>query len=619
MNDFTSISRILNGLSDDGTPGSPWCALVGSLQIAHRAHSIRNSTLTIIFTLVILGSATLSVVGQNPQSIINTKHNLSVGGLGEIRSTTEGDVCVFCHAPHNKSGPAPLWNHQMSTAAYTPYSSSTLKATVGQPTGASKLCLSCHDGTVAIGMVASRPTSIPMRQGVTAIPPGPSRLGTDLSAHHPISFTYDSSLVAAHGELHDPAMLIQEVRLDQSDQLQCTSCHDPHNNQYGKFLVKDNAASALCLDCHAPNQWAASIHATSPAAWNGTGQNPWPHTSGTTVAANACGNCHRPHDAGIKSQLLNFPTEEQNCYSCHSGTVAAKNIAGEFNKASVHPITQTTGIHNPTEDAINPPRHVECADCHNPHAAKNATASVPAASGSLSGVRGVNAAGAVVKPLQNEYELCFRCHGDSGNRGPARVPRQSVETNTRLEFDPASASFHPVVAVGKNASVPSLIPPWTAAGMIYCTDCHNNDQGPGVGGTGPKGPHGSAYVPLLERNLTLADFQTETFSAYALCYKCHDRNSILADQSFKEHKKHIVGEKTACTTCHDSHGVAANKALINFNTTYVTPFNGKIEFKSTGISSGNCTLTCHDAPHDAASYSAGMSSPLQKTFKPRRK
>jgi predicted CXXCH cytochrome family protein len=552
--------------------------------------------------------AALTVAGQNPNSIIYSKHNLSISSPGSIRAATESDICIFCHTPHNASGDGPLWNHQLSTAAYTPYTSSTLKATVGQPTGASKLCLSCHDGTVALGLVNSRTTPIAMQSGANTIPAGNTRIGTDLSAHHPVSFVYDSALATANGELRDPGALAPEVRLDRSGQLQCTSCHDPHNNQFGSFLVKDNNASALCQDCHVPNQWAASIHATATATWNGTGPNPWPHTAQTTVAANACESCHRPHAAQTPKRLLNFGTEEQNCFSCHSGTVAAQNLAAEFNKTSVHPVTQTTGVHDPTEDAINPPRHVECVDCHNPHAAKTAAATAPAAPGALTGVRGVNAAGAEVRELQNEYELCFRCHGDSTDRGPARVPRQFVETNTRLEFSPGNTSFHPVESIGKNASVPSLIVPWTTSSRTYCGDCHNNDQGAGAGGSGPKGPHGSAYVPLLERMLLLTDGTPYNPANFALCYKCHSSTVIDSElaSSWQFHKRHIEDFQAACTTCHDSHA-SSQPHLINFNPTYVLPYNGNLSFNSTGPNHGNCTLTCHDGsgqnkPHAPKSY-----------------
>jgi predicted CXXCH cytochrome family protein len=558
-------------------------------------------------------------------TILNSKHDLSAAGPGDIRATTETEVCFFCHTPHRGTGDTPLWNHTLGTTSYRLYESSTTKATIGQPTGASKLCLSCHDGTVALGMVRSRSTAIAMRNGVTRMPSGPSNLGTDISDDHPVSFTYDNTLVAANGQLKDPATLTDKVRLDHDKQLQCTSCHDPHNNQYGKFLVQDNRGSALCVACHSPTYWQDSSHRNSNKTWNGTGINPWPHTAYTTVADNGCENCHAPHTAGTKPRLLNFADEERNCFSCHSGNVAVKNIQSEFNKFSVHPILNTTGVHDPVEDPVNAPRHVECADCHNPHAAKGTTASAPNAPGALAGVKGINASGGTINAVASEYELCFRCHADSLARGSAKVDRQFVQTNTRLEFQPSNASFHPIESIGRNSIVPSLIAPWTSGSRMYCTDCHNNDQGPGAGGTGPKGPHGSTYAPLLERQLILTDNNTENIANFALCYKCHSRDSILADDSFKAvnslgqsrgHRYHVVDQKTACTTCHDSHGVATVPHLINFNTGtgYVTASsNGRTEYISTGTGSGNCSVTCHGFDHAATSYPALSAAALLRS------
>ncbi len=377
--------------------------------------------------------------------------------------------------------------------------------------------------------------------------------------------------------------------------------------------MRDNHGSALCITCHDMNQWQVSSHATSPATWNGTGVNPWPNSSEKSVSANGCQNCHATHNAGTKPRLLTFADEEQNCYSCHSGNVASKNIAAEFNKMSVHPITANTGVHDPLEDAVNPTRrHVECADCHNGHAANAATAVAPNASGALAGVRGLNANGAVIQTVAREHELCFRCHADSLARGQARISRQFPQTNTRLAFSTANPSYHPVVASGKNPSVPSLLSPLTPSSVIYCTDCHNNDQGTKTGAGGPNGPHGSRFIPILERQLVIADFNIESISTYNLCYKCHSRDSILSDQSFPLHRKHIVEEKTACTTCHDSHGSANYKHLINFNRLYVTPSsNGRMEFSETRNRRSVCSLTCHNVDHNAASYEPGV-IPLQK-------
>lgn len=538
-------------------------------------------------------------------SIVASKHNLSVNGPGTVKAVTESEICIFCHTPHNGSREAPLWNRLSSGQTYTPYTSSTANAHPGQPTGESKLCLSCHDGTIALGTVHSRTGTIALRGGTTVLPAGNSLLGTDLSDDHPVSFPYDATLATTNGELRHPSTLTGAVRLDSNGQMQCTACHDAHNDQFGKFLVMDNTASALCSACHDKNFWTTSSHATSTKTWNGTGTDPWPHTTNATVQTNGCENCHRPHAAGNKPRLLNFPGEESNCLSCHSGTVAAKNLQPEFNKLSTHPIMATTGVHDPMEDPVNSSRHVECVDCHNPHAAKSQAASAPTASGDLAGVKGVSLSGATVDPLTNEYELCFRCHGDSTNRGPARVTRQTPQTNTRLEFQTSNASFHPVAGPGKNPNGPSLIAPMTTASVIYCTSCHNNNQGPGAGGTGPDGPHGSTFTPLLERRLEITDNQLESAAIYALCYKCHSRTSILNNQGFRYHKIHIVDVRSACTTCHDSHGSANSPHLINFNTTYVTKStsrNSGPTYTSTGVNRGVCTLTCHGKDHNPFNY-----------------
>jgi predicted CXXCH cytochrome family protein len=575
--------------------------------------TVRRARSWCLLLAVFLAAAEQLFVAVGAESVANSKHNLAITSPGDIKAVSETEICIFCHTPHQTAGEAPLWNHQMPVQQYIPYSSTTLKATdVGQPTGASKLCLSCHDGTIALGMVNSRSSPIPLQGGITSLPARRSRLGTDLSDDHPVSFRYDAALVTANPQLKDPSTLHQRVRLDANGQMQCTSCHDPHDNQFGKFLVQDNTGAALCLVCHNQNRWDESIHKTSTASWNGQGPNPWPHTADTTVVGNGCENCHAPHSAGTKPRLLNFSVAEQNCFSCHDANVAAKNLQTEFNKVSAHPVLTSSYRHDEAEDIINPPRHVSCVDCHNPHAAQASPPTGLHAPGSFVGVKGITSLGTVVAQVTRESQLCYRCHGDSIARGPALVSRQFPETNKRFQFSPGNASFHPLEAVGRNPNVPSLILPWTISSEMSCTDCHNNEQGPGAGGTGPRGPHGSAFVPLLERNLQLNDFSAESAAIYALCYKCHSRDSILADQSFNAtgslgqpagHRFHIVDRQTACTTCHDSHGVQNAPRLINFNTTYVTASStGLLQYTSTGPGSGTCTLTCHGKDHNAATY-----------------
>jgi hypothetical protein len=225
-------------------------------------------------------------------------------------------------------------------------------------------------------------------------------------------------------------------------------------------------------------------------------------------------------------------------------------------------------------------------------------------------VRGINGGGTEVKPATAEYQICFRCHADSTNKPAPRTTRQIVQNNTRLEFATTNPSHHAVAGPGRNTNVPSLTAPWTTASTVKCGDCHNNNAGPGAGGVGPKGAHGSTYPTLLERQYLKADRTPESAAAYALCYKCHSRTSILGDTSFKEHSKHIVGERTPCNACHDPHGISStqgnatnNSKLINFDTTINKPSSsGQLKFVSNGTNKGSCYLTCHGKNHNPLSY-----------------
>ena len=200
--------------------------------------------------LFVILTALAFVVGFSGVSfagIKGTDHDFS----GETWNTS-GEICVVCHTPHNADATvtgAPLWDHEVTaTAAFTLYTSSTLDATLGQPGGVSLLCLSCHDGTVAIDSFGGATG--------TNFVTGDANLGTDLREDHPISFVYDNALFLLDDELYDPIVansgLGGTIDADMlfSTKLECASCHDPHSDVFSSFLVKDNAESGLCLTCH---------------------------------------------------------------------------------------------------------------------------------------------------------------------------------------------------------------------------------------------------------------------------------------------------------------------------------------------------------------------------------
>ena len=69
-------------------------------------------------------------------------------------------LCTFCHTPHKATQQALLWNHTLSTLTYnwgdatTTVGGTTLPTNINSWAGPSKFCLSCHDGSVAIGDIA---------------------------------------------------------------------------------------------------------------------------------------------------------------------------------------------------------------------------------------------------------------------------------------------------------------------------------------------------------------------------------------------------------------------------------------------------------------------------------
>lgn len=197
----------------------------------------------------------------NAGSISGSAHDFSNQGWN-----ASDEICIACHTPHNADATvaeAPLWNHQITTATFNVYGSSTLEATVrAQPADVSLLCLSCHDGTVALDSYGGL-------SGASFFAAGNSRnLGTNLANDHPVSLKYTSTTAAADGGLRDPSTTNVrigdingrsvlgsiETLLLSNGMLQCSSCHDVHNTFIapggGPMLKISKVNSQLCLTCH---------------------------------------------------------------------------------------------------------------------------------------------------------------------------------------------------------------------------------------------------------------------------------------------------------------------------------------------------------------------------------
>lgn len=557
----------------------------------------------VILRLICLVPMIPVAMAQDYRELEDTRHDLALYVTTRRADRTEDAQCVFCHLPRRGSARIGRWHEEQADALFDyPYDRPSPRTPKGKPDGATLICLSCHDGTIALGDVYSRGRSSSADKGVSR---------TDLSDGHPVSLLYDEALLEFNHELASLKNLPAIIKLDPTGKIQCTTCHDPHDDTYGKFLVMDNRRTALCLTCHRKTDWPSSTHASVNAVWNLNGPNPWTYSDGRgSVADHGCFNCHTPHSAGNGRYLLNFNTEEDNCLACHDGNVASDDINADFKKLSRHPLDETTGVHAAGEKILTraADRHVECSDCHNPHAVTaTATGDLP---GTLRKVQGIDANGGEKDEIAREYELCFRCHGDVAGKRAMPVPRVHDQSNTRLQFNNGNPSFHPVLAPGNNTNVPSLIAPLIENSTIKCTDCHGSDNGASSGGNGPDGPHGSIYPHLLARAYRTQDRTPESPTAYALCYRCHDRVSILGDQSFSLHKLHVRDENAPCSVCHDPHGISStqgnelnNSHLINFDTSVVLPnSNRELNFEDRGNFRGSCSLTCHNSEHREFSY-----------------
>jgi hypothetical protein len=317
-----------------------------------------------------------------------------------------------------------------------------------------------------------------------------------------------------------------------------------------------------------------------------------------------CASCHMGFDFSDGGGAYK-------CVTCHGPVntqrglvvkdIKLKDLTKDFSKNYRHPVFDKKGTHSAREflpesnSAV--PRHVTCADCHSPHFV---TVGNPYA-----GLRGKKV-GNLDAPITKEFELCYLCHADSAN-----LPVKS--TNKRMEFSINNPSFHPIEGEGKNQAVISLIRPYrekksspSDISVIKCADCHASDDP-----SSPRGPHGSKYQGLLTDNYSTGDNITESSFAYGICYKCHKRSSILGNESFISHSRHITGERnfkgggTSCYTCHTSHGSTENRYLIRFNREFVTESStGKLKFVEKGTYSfhGECWLTCHGVDHNPKSY-----------------
>jgi Doubled CXXCH motif (Paired_CXXCH_1) len=375
----------------------------------------------LIATCLLLLAAT-TATAQRISDVRGTKHNLSATSPNAVRAAAgaTNEVCVFCHTPHGATQAdlggnvlrAPLWNRRVPDGAtYTPYTSSSMDAQAildgfnATPGGSSKLCLSCHDGTLAIGNVnvlngnANPTIAMQGTSGTGTMPAGEGTgtgftrfLGTDLTNDHPISLSFTAALAVRDGELHTPdgqqrwpagsgsviglrsagnkpLLPLEPTGSNGLGQVQCATCHDPHLREQDaskgnqKFLraqrfqeaapgASHNPASdTICLGCHDKSVgigvWAMSAHARPEVA----------------------DETYRDAAAQLREFPLALPVWKAGCLNCHdTHTVqGARRLTREGSDGA-----QASAL--APRQAGNPALENTCYQCHTT-AAKSALTS----------------------------------------------------------------------------------------------------------------------------------------------------------------------------------------------------------------------------------------------------
>lgn len=210
----------------------------------------------LLFYALILMPPTTVLAG----TIANTKHDLSSTSTAAIKSTTQRDTCAFCHVSHNGQPASfrPLWSHNLTTQNLTWAPTTTVRGTT-LPTSmastqlaGSRACMSCHDGTVALGDLLNKPldatvagpnvTAGKLTAGINLLNPA------TMQTNHPLGIPKPAAVTGFTAFKTVPAT--SAVNYDSQGLVQCDSCHNPHDNTFGTFLKINPAGGAICFTCH---------------------------------------------------------------------------------------------------------------------------------------------------------------------------------------------------------------------------------------------------------------------------------------------------------------------------------------------------------------------------------
>ena len=526
--------------------------------------------------------------------------------------------------------------------------------------GPTKLCLSCHDGTIAMGAVVNPAGGIPMAGGGTLPPGSLADFGLDLSGHHPVSFSYNDARCPTPSwrRRRRPSS-----RFGGADEVHCIDLS--RSAQRRVRQVPGQGQPLLGALHHAATRWtgwAGSAHATSTDVGRAASLPRPPKTWPTWTRIARVGLRGLPHAALRRrppSSCCNFTdasAERRSAAPAPAATVgSARRRRGRRRGGRRRSRSRRLDAGEPRADIARQvskiSAHHESAACTPGCRAARGTGSarsridvasaastatirtrrttsrreLPYVSGLLRGRAAASTAtGRRSRRATYEYEICFRCHGD--NTADAEfVPRVVGEHQHAPRLRPDNPSFHPVVEMGRGVDVPSL-PSALAPRMtpVRPDRLHLLPRR-------RRGRLARAARLGLSRRSSRERYETvervgESYESYALCYRCHEReqhpratrasaptrvpHDPLRRRPQRAPRRRARPARPATIRTASRPAAARRSAtgdhthLINFDTRIVAPLAGADlpVFKDTGSRSGSCTLTCHGVDHLQTAY-----------------
>jgi predicted CXXCH cytochrome family protein len=182
-------------------------------------------------------------------AVVGTPHDLTA-----LPGNTATGSCQYCHMPHH-SNPgatgAPIWAKTVSSA-YTLYGTTVGGQTPTAIGPVSQACLSCHDGTANAVTTQHTGATLATNYTINGGVANGTNVGTDISNDHPVSIPYPTAAGGQAG-LVSRANAVTAGFLffgAGADQMECGTCHDPHNQPAEGFFLRGGAGD-FCAKCHA--------------------------------------------------------------------------------------------------------------------------------------------------------------------------------------------------------------------------------------------------------------------------------------------------------------------------------------------------------------------------------